>query len=176
MERNLLAKFHKNERNIFPWNQKPLNSWLSQALIRMSYWKLARTDKKSLIHFIFFGSLKLLTTELFLCAKNWKSQTSVYLVTLCRLGGKGKRGGGSKCLAIRSSHALIAPAPFFLVSSLWSFFRWKISVSVAYYLIDFPLFYRFPAFLWTSTSLPFLSHLPSLILPCPSRLFSPGAV
>ena len=33
VERNLLAKFHKNERDIFAWNQNPRNSWLSQALI-----------------------------------------------------------------------------------------------------------------------------------------------
>ena len=43
VERNLLAKFHKNERDIFAWNQNPRNSWLSQALIHKSYWKFART-------------------------------------------------------------------------------------------------------------------------------------
>ena len=31
VERNLLARFHKDERNLSPLNQNPLNSWLSQA-------------------------------------------------------------------------------------------------------------------------------------------------
>ena len=62
---------------------------------------------------------------------------------LFRLGGKreGIGGGeGSKSLAFRTSHAFIALAPFCLVSSLWFFFRCKITVIVGYDLIDFPLF------------------------------------
>ena len=47
VEGNLFAKFHKDERNISPWNQNPLNSWLSQALTHTSahYLQLYRKDK-----------------------------------------------------------------------------------------------------------------------------------
>ena len=99
----------------------------------------------------------------------------MYLVTLFRLGGKRGGGGGSKSLVIRTLHALIAaPAQFFLVSSLWPFYRCKISISVAYDLIDFPLFYRFPAFyefpppsLSSPTSLPLFSRVPAACSPPP---------
>ena len=56
VEGNLLAKFRKDERNISPWNQNPLNSWLSQALTHTSahYLQLYRKNKHGDPYFLHY--------------------------------------------------------------------------------------------------------------------------
>ena len=57
VEGNLLAKFRKDERNISPWNQNPLNSWLSrQALTHTSahYLPLYRKNKHGHPYFLHY--------------------------------------------------------------------------------------------------------------------------
>ena len=68
MERNLLAKFQKNERNTyFSLKSKPMEFVVESSLNTHELLKTCPDPyNKGLIHFIYFGSLKLLAIELFL--------------------------------------------------------------------------------------------------------------